>query len=890
MKRFISGITVIFFLSLVMSIPAGSVKIYAESAKSLFINEVMAANKSLIRDGDLEDPESGSKGGAFSDWIEIYNASEQPIDLTGYSISDDSFEWVFPQGIVPANGYLLVWASDKNKVTQDGQLHTNFKISSSGETITLKSPDGTIVDSVKTAKLSDDYSYGRIYDGSPELTVFSKATPGSSNTDGITAVSEPVFSHKSGFYTEEFELKLSTAENNSKIYYTTDGSDPVPGEEGTYEYSNPISIRAEYSANSLLKCSVIKAVTVRTDGIKSKVITHSYFVDTNITDKFDLPVISLVTDPDNLFDPNIGIFHINNFMNKGKEWERPIYVEFFEKDGTFGFSKQCGIRLHGLTSRLIDQKSMRLYADREYDDSKKIEYNIFPGLTDKTGNEITTFKRLILRNSGTDWTRTMFRDALVHSLAADINLDTQAYRPCIVFLNGEYWGLYNIRERYDNIYFSSHYNADKDKIALLEFTVDFSLEGKLEISEGSPEDEESYKKDILYFLMNNDISLDENYNLISTKMDIDNFIDYQIINIFSANTDWPKINVAIWKYKTPDGLYHPEAPYGLDGRWRWVVKDTDYAFGMMDINLVNHDTLSSVSYSKLNPKSNYDQQTCLLGTLLQNSEFRNKFINRFADLLNTVFQPDYINTRIDTMKSAIASSIPDQITRWESIKDWDGKVEVLKYFADNRNSVVIKHIESRFMDFGVNGNYKITLTADNSKGYIRINSIDLKSSTPGVNSPENWTGKYFNNVPVTLKAIPQPGYVFDHWEGISGEIAKSDTITLTSEDDLNITAVFAEKADPTNKPVVTPTPTDSTIVTPTPTPTQDFIYGDVNGDREINVFDYAFLKKYLLGMASADDIDTRAADVDLNGSVDSIDYAYMKQYLLGIIKRLPVDK
>ncbi|OPZ90855.1 MAG: Endo-1,4-beta-xylanase Y precursor [Firmicutes bacterium ADurb.Bin419] len=357
-------------------------------------------------------------------------------------------------------------------------------------------------------------------------------------------------------------------------------------------------------------------------------------------------------------------------------------------------------------------------------------------------------------------------------------------------------------------------------------------------------------------------------------MDIDNYIDYQIINIFYSNNDWPVINVAIWKYKTPEGLYHPEAPYGQDGRWRWVMKDTDYCFAHSGLSYVFADTLSRVSEKKLGTGSTSDAY--LLGTFLENSEFRNKFINRFADLLNTTFQPDYINNRIDQMKSTIASSIPDHIKRWNGITNWDGKVDDLKYFANNRNELVKGHIETRFSQIGVNNNYKMNLETNNSEGYIRINSIDLKESTPGVISPESWTGTYFKNVPVTLQAVPQKGYEFDHWEGVTGVDTTSGTVTLEPSEDMNIRAVFKEIG------LATPTPNV------TPTPTKDFICGDVNNDSYVNSIDFAYLKMFLLGKFGKDDIDTEAADLDSNGKVNSLDFAYLKQYLLRIINKIPV--
>ncbi|HEX9058871.1 MAG TPA: CotH kinase family protein, partial [Clostridia bacterium] len=608
MRKLVSCITVAALLTITSAMPGESYEAFAQSKQALFINEVMASNKSTIRDGDVGDPDYGGQGGAYSDWIEIYNSGAKNVDLTGYTISDDTTTWVFPKGVVPTKGYLLVWASNKDKIAPDGQLHTNFKMSSSGETITLKDPQGILVDSVKTGALTDDNSYGREEDGSNNFVIFKKATPGSENKGETNTVKEPEFSRKGGFYTSGFTLKLNSDDAGTNIYYTTDGSDPVPEAAGTKKYTDGITIKSRAGEPNVIsvfedtvptgevfKCSIIKAVSVKEDGSMSKIITNSYFVDPSIHKKFDLPVISLVTDNSNFFDSTKGIYSMYNSYKSGPEWERPIHVEFFEKNGDLGFSHSCGVRLNGRISRDFPQKALRLYADREYDDTNRIDYKIFPGLTNEvSGNAITSFERLLLRASGSDCSRTMFRDALVQSLAEDIKLDTQAYRPCQVFLNGEYWGLYNIRERYDNKYFASHYNLDKDKVALLEYGVDYYLYGKLDINEGTKEDEQAYLNDVVKYVETNSLSEESNYDYIKTKVDVDNFIDHMIVNIFASNLDWPGSNFAMWRYKTDDGKYHPEAPYGQDGRWRYIIKDCDMSFGQYGISDASLDRLSYV--------------------------------------------------------------------------------------------------------------------------------------------------------------------------------------------------------------------------------------------------------------------------------------------------------
>lgn len=177
----------------------------------------------------------------------------------------------------------------------------------------------------------------------------------------------------------------------------------------------------------------------------------------------------------------------------------------------------------------------------------------------------------------------------------------------------------------------------------------------------------------------------------------------------------------------------------------------------------------------------------LFKKLLENSEFRNAFINRMADYLNTCFDSALVIKTIDEMKAAIASSIPEHNARWQAISDWDSDVELMRTFAKERPDNVVKHITNKFNSLGITGTNSIRLETDTSKGFIRINSIDLKATTLGVNTPEAWTGNYFKGVPLTIKAVPENGYVFDCWEGTT---ETSDTIILTPSEDMNLKAIF----------------------------------------------------------------------------------------------------
>ncbi len=802
-----------------------------ETVKTLFINEVMAANTATLRDGDVDDVDSGSLGGAYSDWIELYNSDSKAIDLTGYILSDSNSSWEIPTGVIPAKGHLLVWASDKNKVAKDGQLHAAFKLSASGEELTLKTSSGVTIDSVTIAALKDDESYGRKADASTEWAVFSKPTPSKQNvySSQTLAVKEPAFSHNGGFYTSEFNLQMTSGETDTKIYYTLNGSDPVPDSEGTFEYINPILVKSRAGEPNILsmisditndpwsqwkapkgevfKCTTIKAVAIRNGDNKSKIITKSYFVDKDIMTRYNLPVISLVTDQANFFDQTKGLYVNENYENRGKEWERPVHIEFFEKDGALAFSQYSGLRINGGYSRKNSQKSFRLYADHGYDDNDKYKYEIFPGLKKKvSGKKLDKFDTLILRSAGNDctWTGVMFRDALTQGLVSHLNIDTLAYRPSVLFLDGEFWGIYNIRERYDSEYLKSHYSVDKDKVVMLD------VFETLEVLEGESSDCSLYQDDVIKYLENNNITNSAVYENIKTKIDIENYINYNVTEIFCGNTDWPGNNTSIWKYKTEDGKYHPEAPYGQDGRWRWLLRDTDFGFGFQN----KSPSFDSIRYATTDERvmgaalnSNNTWAVFLLKTLIKNPEFRNQFISSFADQLNTSFNSARVNAKIDELKAGIKSAMPEQCDRWQSIfmtnqnqnqfpfpaqgdPTWDDSIKVVKNYAEQRPSYMRQYIVNKFRNEGVTGTSEINLITNTAEGYVKVNSIDIKASTPGVTNTSNWTGIYFKGVPVTLKAVANEGYEFDHWEGISGVATTSESITFNPDANVSVRPVF----------------------------------------------------------------------------------------------------
>ncbi|TVQ09903.1 MAG: T9SS C-terminal target domain-containing protein [Bacteroidetes bacterium] len=776
------------FLSVLVFLSAVSLA----SSQTLVINEMMASNATTLADED----------GDFEDWIEIYNASGSAVNLSGFGLSDDydnPFRWTFPEVTLPNGGFLLVWASGKDRKTPGQPLHTNFSISSSGEEIILTHPDGQRIDEIAPTPVPTDISFGRKPDASGGWLFFTEPTPGQSNTSyGFAGVTTPpVFSHISGFYTDAFTLELTNNIENVQIYYTLDGSTPTVDSQ---LYTESIAIESlvgvpngismiptnnnndpgppyyegwQPPAGEVFKTNIVRAITVKDNHITGKAATHSYLIDPLGANRYSLPVFFLNTDEENFFDNDTGIYvhgYHNNMFQRGREWERPIHLSFFEKDGSLAFSGDMGVRIHGGTTRSRPRKSLRLYARNDYGDSW-VNYQLFPE------KHINQYKRFLLRNSGNDWDQSVFRDGFMQYLARDLNVETQYYRPALVFLNGEYWGIHNIRDRYDHHYIFSHYGLEEHEMTVVQNNSGFAY--------GNP-DGVSHYNSMRSFINHNDMSNADNYAHVTTLMDPESFIDNQITGIYVMNTDWPGNNSNFFRRFTDS--YLPNEPAGLDGRWRWHILDTDFGF-WLDFFYVPgvdqgaaHNTLAFAAEPNGPSWPNPPWATFLFRRLLQNETFKTDFINRFADLLNTTLSVENVVSVIDSIETALQPEMQEHIDRWRrptSMNEWQNNVQRMRTFGQQRTQYQRQHIQSFF---NLTGQLNIHLSVNDSQmGHIKINTIE-----PDVSS--SWSGIYFKGVPVKLTAIPREGFIFTHWSGT--ESGSNPLLAITPENDRNIIANF----------------------------------------------------------------------------------------------------
>lgn len=682
-------------------------------AQGVVINEIVASNQTTITDEDDDTP----------DWIELYNTTGLPVNLTGFSLSDDSLDlqkWKFENSTIPAGDYLLIFASDKDRQTSN--LHTNFKISAAGEKIFLSETNGAIVDKVDVPPLLTDISYARESDGSLPWT-FQTPTPNASNSgSGYIGYADPVQLSKTDyFYPSAISVELTAGE--SEIYYTLDGSDP---DESSTLYTGKIDIDST---------TTIKAISHKDGYLPGPMLFHTYFINENT----DLPVVSLTSDPYNLFDPDSGIY-TNYTMN----WERPAHIEFFEDDKSQGFSENCGIEISGGQSSQWDQKSITIKFKNDYGISE-LEYLLFPDF------DVTTFKGFVLRNAGNDWQFTHMRDALMQTLVKDLDIDYLEYRPATSFINGEYWGIYNIREKINEYYLANRHGVDPDNVDL--------LENNMKVLQG---DSQAYQQ-LIDYISTNDMTTAAAYAYIDSAIDLNECILYFAAQAYYDNLDWPGTNIKFWRERS------------ASGQWHWILCGLEFGFGLYEHGAWE-DHLSFMFSPVETRYSNPPWATLLQRKLIENPTFKNRFINQIADLLNTNFKSERVVQIINTLADHISGEITRHRNRWGLNGE---SIDSLTTFAQDRPAYLRDHVRN-FFDCGNNASLTIDASAG---GSVQLNTLKLESS----DLP--FSGTYFEGNEIHLSAIPEPGFIFAGW---SGSLTSQDaSLNLSGMGTINLVVSFS---------------------------------------------------------------------------------------------------
>jgi hypothetical protein len=634
-------------------------------------------------------------------------------------------------------------------VLPNSYLHTNFKLSSDGEDLILSDQEENVLDSIFTGTLETDMSFGRYFESS-SWVLFAEPTPGSSNsTSSYAGALSPIeFSMASGFYNQgQISVELSTPDESATIYFTTDGTTPTM-DDFNYGYSIPLT-----------STTVIRARAFLNGWLPSETESKTYIFGEDEAE--GLPVVFLSTDPSTFFDEDTGMYVMGpnaswDFpyfgANFWEDWERLIHFEILETDGS-GYAANAGVKIFGGWSRAFPQKSLSIFS-RSYYGPSTFDYTLFPD------SGIDSYEAFVLRNSGNDWESTMLRDGFITSLTNDLDIDHQQYRPAVHYINGEFWGIQNIREKVNEHFIASHHLISSDNIDLLEF------EG--EAIHGTNTD----YMNLLDYIENNDMNDPLVQTALENWIDIESYMSYQAFQIFIDNRDWPGNNIKFWR------------DHRVGGKWRWILYDTDFGFSIWESNAYTYNTLSFALEPNGPGWPNPPWSTFLFRRMMDNDHFKYSFINIYCDLLNTVFQPNYLISHLDSIANNIEEIIPVHRARWynngnwpNSTVNWQSRINTMENFSTNRRSYAINHIKNEF-DLPNIAQTSLNIVPEGA-GSIQFNTLKIIES--------GWNGYYFPTIPIEARAIPNEGFQFSSWLEFPDSNA---TILVQVTDPFTLTAVF----------------------------------------------------------------------------------------------------
>ena len=585
------------------------------------------------------------------------------------------------------------------------------------------------------------------------------------------------FSENDYLYNEDLEVGI-LSKKPGQIYYTMDGAEP---DQGAEKYEKPILL----SATEAFKATPLKAKAFFEDGTESDTIVHTFFVGQNIEQRYDTLIFSITSDPYNLYDYEYGIFVEGklradwikenpgdkiepsdpaNFNMRGRSSEREAFIEVIKPDGKGVVSQKAGIRTYGGWSRARNQKSIKMYARREYDEqNNKFRYEFFPERTGIDGTVVDNFKQLVLRNCGNDNGFAFIRDELFQTLAAQAGYqDYQAVRPAAMYVNGAYRGFFWLHEVYGDEYFEDHYG-------------DYT--GSFEILEGEETtkkvDEDDSNKAIVrdYTQMyqkysNLDLTIEANYKELSELMDIENYLTYYALQIYIGNEDWPHNNYKTYRYYAAEGEGYREAPF--DGKWRYLLHDLDFSTGIYETGALV-DNIDKF----IGPNLEVRRECPLFGQLMQREDCREIFLKHTADLINGAFAPKNLNRVLDEMNASRMNELKhtygkNLLDDWVRPEQLEYRLEVLRTYAKERASHILTKYQSYF---GLGKIYELKVSPAEG-GTIKINSFVTK---------EKFDGNYYEDYNTVITATLPEGAKLDYWL-VNGEKVTEEVLVITPSD------------------------------------------------------------------------------------------------------------
>ena len=609
------------------------------------------------------------------------------------------------------------------------------------------------------------------------------------NNQGIAFVQQDYF------YKDTVYLEL-VSDRPCDIYYTMDGSEP---DKSKSLYQDKIELKS----GSQVKVYSIKAKGYFSDDSETDTIVHTYFVGRNVHRRFSTLIFSITSDPYNLYDYEYGILipgklrddfikanphkHIDppdpaNFNMRGRESEREAYLEILEADGNVVASQKAGIRVYGGWSRANQQKSLKIFARKAYDQvNNKIRYEFFPDKTSASGDGTTigAFKRLVLRNTGNDNGFGFIRDELFQTLAGQAGFrDYQAVRPAALFINGDYRGHLWLHEVYCDEYFEQHYGEYAGTFEILEGGETFKKLDDDRVNEYAIEDyEEAYS--YTYEDLRNDVV----YNKLREVIDVENYLDYYALQIYIGNEDWPHNNYKVYRYYAAEGEEYREAPF--DGKWRYLLHDLDYSFGIYGTGPWEDNLRKYVS-----KPGEVNRESPLFSQLLLREDCKEYFIKRTLDLINGAFSSDNLNKVLDKMNE---ERLNEQLRMYDKglIADWvkpshlSDQIKRIKEYGADRVSYTL----GKYRDYFEMGDI-FSLNVRPAKGTgVRINNLEVYSE---------FDGRYYSRYDTVITAIVPAGKEFSHWI-VNNENVNGLELTVNSshikDGKVEITFKYKDKAE-----------------------------------------------------------------------------------------------
>lgn len=623
----------------------------------------------------------GSTGSVATDWVELHNSTGSAVSLGGYGLSNNPknpAKWVFPDISIEPGEYLLLYATGSADKAQKKNLKLNFNISSTGEALFFFDPNGKLIDKLSAGRMRSGQSYGR--DGSDNRFYYAEPTPGAQNGKGYEGITQlPAFSVTPGIYDNAVTVAITAGEGET-IRYTTDCTTPNASSE---VYSGELSIS---------KNSVIRAAAFRDGYLSGDVATATYLFRSDGVNHA-LPVVTLVTDPDNLWNSKTGIYATGDQFDPDAAsyadtlksatyyqakfateeqvdtiWEKPAAFSLFDDNGKQVFTQNVGIRIAGSFGRGRAQKGFNVIARKEYGKGS-MEYPFFEN------RPYTEYKAVVLRAGAQDQNRSKIRDELASGLleGTDINILYQAYRPTVLYLNGEYWGVYFMKEKRNRFFVAQHENTENN--------VDLAIgKGFKQRSYGDNSDWVS----LYEYATTHDLSASDAYNYVAERMDVDSFRDYMIAEIYNGNTD--TYNFQYYRLK--------------GGKWKFIFYDFCWGF-----QSPGHETLAF----RMGKTPSDVCSAKLFAAMLQNKGWRDSFCRRFGELLNTAFAPERVSALIEELYGYVEPEIKREREKFNkdtfmgvkqpntnlgTYEGFQSEISKLKDFAQKRPEELKRQLQS----------------------------------------------------------------------------------------------------------------------------------------------------------------------------------------------------